>query len=89
MDNRQQEIERLKGRQKAINTGMQTCWFGIVVTSCADAVFHFRFGESWFFIPMMFFLLLLVPLLVYCYIAQGMVKAKMKITQSSKDRDLT
>ena len=82
----QQEINRLKGRRQSLNSCMQNCWLGVFLTLCFDSVFHFHFHETWFFIPMMFFLGILVPLLVYSYIATGMVNAKLKIYQGNDIR---
>ncbi len=88
MDNEQEEIKRLKGRQKSISTGIQTCWLGVVIAACGDAIFHFCFGETWFFIPMMFFLALFLPLLGCSYIVQERVKAKLKAIQDNTDLDI-
>ena len=87
MDVEQQETARLRRRQSSIRNAMQNCWLGVIITSCCDAVFHFRFGEPWFFVPMMFFLFLLLPMLAYCYITQGMVKAKLKSIKGRIDPD--
>ena len=86
-DVEQQETARLRRRQNSIRNAMQNCWLGVIITSCCDAVFHFRFGEPWFFVPMMFFLFLLLPMLAYCYITQGMVKTKLKSIKGRIDPD--
>ena len=79
MDVEQQETARLRRRQSSIRNAMQNCWLGVIITLCCDAVYHFRFGEPWFFVPMMFFLCLLLTMLAYYHVAHGMVKAKLKL----------